>query len=218
MTDSSSTIVENNWRQPGLGVAHIAFTVSNTSLEPRYPTCLLQHWELANEGGRSVQRAWHGRAVVPAGGTQRYGVDVPRTPLDNRQRSDQTGFYEVSCSGALRRNRAARPSDPAPLAARAVSSDSVSLSGRRATLTFRVRITNNTGGRVRPSCYVQVAATAVSRNWYPSSIRVSRYGFRPEIRLAPRRTTTVTHRVSNVPVHVTGSKYFWVYDARCRAG
>jgi hypothetical protein len=145
-------------------------------------------------------------------------VDIPRTPVDNRQRSDQTGFYEVSCSGSLARNRAARPSDPAPLPTRALSSDSVSLSGRRATLMFRVRITNDTVARVRPTCYVQVAATAVSRNWYPGGIRVSRYAFRPGVRLAAGRTTTVTHRVANVPVHVTGSKYFWVYDARCRVG
>lgn len=71
---------------------------------------------------------------------------------------------------------------------------------------------------MRPSCHVQVAATAVSRSWYPPAIRISGYRFRPDVRLAPGRTTTITYRAANVPVHVTESKYFWVYDAECRTG
>jgi hypothetical protein len=215
---SRSTIVENNWRQPGMGIAHVQFTLSNPGPVARYPSCVLQHWELENEGGRTVERTWHGRLGVPAGGSQSYGVDIARAPLDNRQRSAQTGFFAVTCTGALRRQASARPSNPAPLATRVLSSDSSSLDGSRADLSFRIRITNNTGRAVQPSCHVQVAATAVSRSWYPPSIRISRYAFRPNVRLAAGARTTITYNASNVRVHVTESKYFWVYDAACRAG
>jgi hypothetical protein len=218
VTASRSTIVENDWRQPGLGIAHVQFTLINPSAVARYPTCVVQHWELENEGGRTVERTWHGRLPVPAGGERAYGVDLVRAPLDNRQRSDQTGFFAVTCSGTLTRHRSARHSDPAPLPTRVLSSDSTSLSGSRADLSFRIRIRNNLAGVVRPNCHVQVAATAVSRSWYPDNIRVSRYRFRADARLGRGRETTITYRAADVPVHVTQSKYFWVYDAICRSG
>jgi hypothetical protein len=211
-----ATVVQSNWRNPGIGLVHFVFRLRNHSRERRFPECTLWHWERPTRRGRVKQIAWRGADPVPPLGVAQYRVNMPSAPVNSRRRAETTGYFRIECSGLVSRPKGASPSAPRELRVTSLSSDSSGRTGSTATVTVRFDIRNAVGGRAVPMCRVQVAGSSKDPP-FDASVRVESWKFDPNITLARGETERVSFATASAPIQLIGDRYFWTYVVRCWA-